>query len=94
MAGVATQNSLPKKVAQAPQRVYTVNVSMLVAATEYSYQLPIGTNKFTIKLRSTTATMQLYIGGETDTGNTDTTYIQVEAGSNYWDENLNTDYRS
>ncbi len=90
MTGVASQNSLPKRVAQAPQVGTTINIPMLVAATEATYELPKGTNKFTIKLRSTTATLQLYIGGEGESGASSTTYIQVEAGSNYYDENLNT----
>lgn len=52
------------------------NVS-LTAATEGSYALLAGTNRFLIKLRATNATLQLaFVSGESNT-----TYITIPAGS-------------
>ena len=58
------------------------NTTMASAATEYSYALPANTVQFTIKLRSTTAALQVaVISGESGTN-----YITLPAGSGGWTE--------
>ncbi len=53
------------------------NVAMPTAATEYSYAVPVETNKILLKLRSTTSSFQLsYVAGETGTN-----YVTIGAGS-------------
>jgi hypothetical protein len=60
------------------------NVSMPVAATEYSYALPADTKKFYIKLRDPLAEIKLsYTAGASGT-----TYVTVERGNWYGEEDL------
>lgn len=52
------------------------NVTMTSAATEYSYALPAGTTRFTIKLRALNALLQLAFAS----GTSGTTYITIPYG--------------
>lgn len=62
----------------------TVANVALTAATEASYNLPNFTVQFTIKVRSTTATLQLAVVS----GESGTTYITVPPGSGGWTETI------
>lgn len=55
------------------------NVSMTLASTEYSYDIPAGTKRFEIKLRALNALLQLAF----NSGESGTTYITVNYGDNY-----------
>ena len=67
----------------------TVNVSMPLANTEYSYTLPAGTRKFMVKLRSATSDLKLNIGKTASLSGT--TFVTVPAGGNYFEENVNSE---
>lgn len=55
------------------------NVEMTDANTEYSYSLPDGTRRFTIKLRDQGQAFQVaFVDGESGT-----TYMNVPAGKSY-----------
>jgi hypothetical protein len=88
---IATLNSLAQKVVKSPQRPITVNEPLLLADTEYTYELPIGTSKFSIKLRSENAQLRIYLSTENDSSQSGNKYITIPAGSSYWAEDLNTE---
>ena len=58
------------------------NTSMADAGTEYSYALPKNTTKFTIKLESQNAKLQL----AWTSGATGTTYVTIPANSSHTEE--------
>jgi hypothetical protein len=60
------------------------NIETLLANTEYSYQLPIGTRSFLIKARNGKMRLSFTSGG------TNTTYLTIDAGCNYVVDNIKT----
>jgi len=60
------------------------NTTMTAAATEYSYDIPAGTIRFSIKLRALNAILKLAFV-ENESG---TTYISIPYGETYVEENV------
>ena len=87
--GAIDRNTVPLRVMQDAMTPVTVNVAMVSSDTEYSYELPQGTKKFSIKLRSQTVDMKLNIGKIS--GQSDINYINMVFNTMYWEEGLNTD---
>jgi hypothetical protein len=61
----------------------TVNVSMPLAATEYSYTLPAGCKQFIVKLRQLSSLKVAYVSGQSGT-----TYLEVPRGCFYAESGL------
>ncbi len=60
------------------------NVSMPVANTEYSYDIPTGTRKFSVKLRDLGYELKIcFVSGESDE-----TYITLSAGKTYTENEI------
>ena len=92
MSGVPSTNSLPHKTSTAAQQSTTVNIPMLTANTEYSYTLPQGCNRFSLKLRGTSATLKMFIGDSSQTGLSGTTYMTIPANTIYYENDINSVY--
>ena len=84
-----TQNHLPIRTVWKWWTPTTVNVAMTLANTEYSYTLPLWTNKFTLKLRDPSASAKLNIW--TVPAQSGTTYLTVPANCVWEEWNINTD---
>lgn len=65
-------------------RATVANVSMTSAGTEYLYEIPSGSRRFTIKLRDESNELQVcFIEGESAT-----TYFNVPPGRSYTEEDV------
>ena len=84
-----TLNVLPMATVALNMSAITINVAMLLANTEYSYELPKWTKKYSIKMRSPLTQFKLNIGKVAWLSGT--TYINVPENCNQYEENLNTD---
>jgi hypothetical protein len=59
------------------------NVSMPLAATEYTFTFPSGTKKFSLKTRVTSNLQYTFQSGQSGT-----TFVTIPPGCNYSEENL------
>lgn len=83
---VGAKNALDVNVTNPPVTVSIPvinNVSMPLAATEYSFTIPAGTKRFTIKLRENAQLQVAYISGGSGSN-----YLLVPVGCEYSEQNL------
>jgi hypothetical protein len=65
-------------------RMSIENIDIILANTEYSYALPNGTRKFTIKLRDMGYDLQIcFVSGDSNT-----TYITLTNGNSYTENEI------
>ena len=89
MATDGTKNDLPIRVQQDGRQPTTANIAMIAADTEYSYTLPTGTRKFSLKLRDEANAFKLNLGKLS--GQSGAVYMTVPSNSIYYEDEVNTE---